>query len=168
MKNPDIVKKNVETNKPLRNTKEYKKMISDRSIKMYKENPQLKEKQKKYMLNGGALKARKGIKSPSKPQMKLFSMVKEIFNDSIISYDICGTIDSKKFQFEVDIAIPKYKLVIEYDEPYWHKDKDWDEKRQKKIEVLGWKFLRYSEIPSIEKLKTDISENIEDLEVCQN
>ncbi|MEN6294307.1 MAG: hypothetical protein ABFD07_20125, partial [Methanobacterium sp.] len=89
MKNADVVKKNIETNKPIKNSDIYKKHVSERSIKMYKENPQLKEKQRNYMLNGGSLKARKGIKNPSKPQTKLFDMVKLLYPESsLMNYDI--------------------------------------------------------------------------------
>lgn len=157
MKRIDVIRKNIETNKPIKNSDRYRKLRSEISIKAHKENPELSIKKRNYMLNGGALKARKGIKNPSKPQLKLFNMVNDLFPNSIINYDVIGTYNDKKFQFEVDIVIKNRKIIIEYDEPYWHKDKKYDRDRQEKIESVGWKFLRYEKIPTIDKLKLDIS-----------
>ena len=50
-------------------------------------------------------------------------------------------------------------IAIEYDGSYWHQDKSADEKRQKEIEGIGWRFLRYRDyIPTLDELKNDLKE----------
>lgn len=108
---------------------------------------------KERMLNGGASYALSFIENPSKPQVELFNLVKELYPSTIINFPI------KFYNRNIDIAIPEFKIAIEYDGSYWHQDKDADEKRQKDIETLGWRFLRYFDyIPSINELENDINE----------
>ena len=88
------------------------------------------------------------IKSPSKPQIKLFKLIKSIYPQAILNYP--------SLNFSIDIAIPKQMIAIEYDEPYWH-DKEKDKIRQRELENIGWKFLRYVRyIPVIDELKKDL------------
>ncbi len=43
----------------------------------------------------------------------------------------------------VDIGIPEFKLAIEYDGRYYHKDKiEWDREQSNKLVKNGWKVLR--------------------------
>ena len=94
-------------------------------------------------------KIRKLIKSPSIPEVKLRLLSKELYPSSEHTYKILN--------YEVDIAIPELKIVIEYDGSYWHQDKEKDLKRQKEIEAENWKFIRYlDEVPTKERLKKDI------------
>lgn len=44
----------------------------------------------------------------------------------------------------VDFAIPPIKLAIECDGEYWHRNKEKENKRQRKIENLGWKMIRFT------------------------
>lgn len=49
-------------------------------------------------------------------------------------------------RFFADFALPKYGLVIEVDGEYWHsKNPEKDLARQKEIESLGWKVVRFPE-----------------------
>jgi len=49
-------------------------------------------------------------------------------------------------------------IAIEYDGSYWHKNKEKDEKRQREIELEGWKFIRYIDcIPTEENLVKDVN-----------
>lgn len=49
--------------------------------------------------------------------------------------------------FIVDFVIPSEKLAIECDGVHWHKNRQgYDKWRQKKIERLGWKFIRFTDI----------------------
>jgi hypothetical protein len=101
------------------------------------------------MLNGGASYLNKFIKNPSKPQVDLYNKVKELYSSAILNYECLN--------YSVDIAIPNIKVVIEYDGSWWHQDKEKDLERQRKIEGLGWKFIRYKDkVPSIENLIEDI------------
>lgn len=99
-------------------------------------------------------KARRLIESPSIPQIKIFEMIKHLFPTSKINFPFLN--------YSLDIAIPEYKLVIEYDGGYWHQDKEKDLKRQKEIEKCGWKFIRYKGtlkediIPSLDLLRKDL------------
>lgn len=87
--------------------------------------------------------------NPSKPQIELFNLTKELFNDAEINYPIS--------YFNVDILIPSKKLIIEYDGTYWHPNKEKDTERQKDIENLGFKFIRYVDrIPTKIELLKDI------------
>jgi len=115
-----------------------------------------REKIKQRMLNGGAAIANSANKSPSKPQVKLFELVQEIYPLSILNYPV------KKLNLVLDIAIPEIKIWIESDGSYWHQDKEKDLERQKRIEsLLGWKCIRYDidsikQIPPKERITKDI------------
>jgi len=87
-------------------------------------NDEMKNKQKQRMLNGQAAYCNKFIKNPSKPQFELFKLIKEIYPNSELNFQILN--------YSIDIAIPKFKLAIEY-----------DKRRQREVESLGWKFIRY-------------------------
>jgi len=114
-----------------------------------------REKQRKYMLNGGALRSNKFVKSPSKPQIKLYNLIKEIYPAAEIEH--WEDTVSKR----IDIGIKDLMIAIEYDGSYWHQDKEKDNNRQKKLEALGWKFIRYVDyIPSKEQVNNDIKELI--------
>jgi hypothetical protein len=107
------------------------------------------QKNKHYMLNGGAAYTQSFIRNPSKPQVNLYNKVKELYPSAILNYECLN--------YSVDIAIPNIKVVIEYDGSWWHQDKEKDLERQRKIEGLGWKFIRYKDkVPSIENLIEDI------------
>jgi len=112
-----------------------------------------KKNQSNYMLNGGAVKALLGIKSPSKPQLELFEKVKLLFHQIQLNYPSLNRI--------IDIAIPDLMIAIEYDGSYWHQDEKADKRRQKQLERIGWKFIRYKDyVPKLEELKKDIGEII--------
>ncbi len=120
---------------------------------------EFRKKRRQNMLNGGAIKALKGIKKISKPEIKLRDMVKELYPDCEFQYGI--------FNYSVDIAIPDYKIAIEFD-GYFHFDteehKEYHEKRQLKIENEGWKFYRvtmFDKFPTLEEVKKNLLKIIE-------
>ena len=109
-----------------------------------------------YMKNGGAQKAIKGIKNPSKQEVALRKIVKILYPSSFYQYSILN--------YSVDIAICEYKIAIEYD-GYYHFNNsnsiEYHNKRQKEIESHGWKFIRYNyfeSFPTKDKVKKDIRE----------
>lgn len=111
---------------------------------------------KEWMRNGGAAYIHKFIKNPSKPELRLRAMVKELYFTSEDTYKILN--------YDVDVALPEYKIAIEFDGRY-HFDteehKDYHNKRQQEIEQEGWKFVRYTmfdEFPTTEQVKEDIEE----------
>jgi len=108
------------------------------------------EIQRQKMLNGQAAYMLSFNRNPSKPQVKLFNLIKERYPSAIINYQVLN--------FSIDIAIPNLRIAIEYDESYWHQDQEKDNKRQKEIEDQGWTFLRYRDyVPSKEELERDIN-----------
>jgi very-short-patch-repair endonuclease len=72
-----------------------------------------------------------------------------------------------QLNFSLDIAIPDLMICFESDGSYWHKDQEKDLIRQKQIEGLGWKVIRYfpvdtiQQVPSIDQIKKDIENIIE-------
>jgi hypothetical protein len=107
------------------------------------------KKRRDYMKNGGAAHCNKFIKNPSKPQVELFNICQKIFPYPIMNYPSCG--------YSIDIAIPCLNMAIEYDGSYWHKDKEYDQKRQITIENDGWICIRYTDfVPSEEELFNDV------------
>jgi very-short-patch-repair endonuclease len=97
----------------------------------------------------------KAQKNPSKPEVMLRDMVKELYPSCEFQFGILN--------YAIDVAIPEYKIAIEFD-GWFHFDseehKQYHKLRQEKIEKEGWRFLRYTifdKFPNIEKLKEDIN-----------
>jgi hypothetical protein len=116
---------------------------------------EFKEKQSQYMLNGGAIKASSKNGSVSKPQIKLYDSIKEIYPTAKINHSFLN--------YLLDVAIPELKIWFESDGSYWHQDKEKDLERQKKIEKFGWKCIRYKadyvrDIPQKSKLIQDVED----------
>lgn len=121
--------------------------------KYYKSNKAKKnfEKKRKEMLNGGAVHAALFITDISKPQIKLFELIKKIISTAKLNYPVNGL-------FLIDIAIPQLKIAFEYDCAYWHQDSKKDNERQSYLESLGWSFIRYKDyIPTYNQLIKDIN-----------
>jgi len=99
--------------------------------------PKRSENKRKWMLNGGSSYLNSFNKkiSPSKPQLYIFDIVQENYPSAKIDFPCLN--------FYVDVAIPEYKIAIEYDGGWWHKNKEYDRWRQNKIESEGWLFIRY-------------------------
>ena len=132
-----------------------KKLISLNSTKL-KHSEEFKEKLRNRMINGGHSYVSSFIKKISKEEKQLREMVKELYIDCVYQF--------KVFRYEIDVAIPKYKIAIEFD-GWFHFDSEehkiYHKNRQEKIEKEGWKFLRYNifeKFPDIKKLKNDIEE----------
>lgn len=132
-------------------SKETRQKLSKAVSNRRNTHPELLERQREYMLNGGAVYANSFIKNPSKPQVKVFKKVKKIFPEAKLNYPVYETNKS------IDIALPDKMIAIEYDGSYWHQDKEYDKKRQRELESFGWRFIRYKDyIPSKEELLKDI------------
>lgn len=90
---------------------------------------------------------------PSKIQIKLYELCKEIYPSCILEFW------DEKAHKSIDIAILEHKIAIEYDGSYWHQDEEKDRKRQEKLESLGWKFIRFRDyFPTKEELERKICE----------
>jgi len=164
MNRPEI-KKKVSLSQSINNNKTERKLQHSNFMKKYLSIPEVYEKysnvlkdiakepeerirRKNLMLNQAAY-VNSFIKSVSAPQVKLYGLTKEIYEDTEINY-----------QFEnylLDVAILSIKVDVEYDGSYWHQNQKHDDKRDKKMNSLGWRVIRYKDcIPTIEQLKRDI------------
>ena len=141
--------------------KHKEKLRKNRQGKTYNEifseekGNEIREKSRIRLLNGGAIKMIKAIKSISKDEMKLREMVKQIYPDCEFQYPI--------FNYSLDVALPDKKIAIEFD-GYYHfnckKNIDYHTNRRNKIINEGWKFLRYTmfdKFPSLDQIKNDIN-----------
>lgn len=119
-----------------------------------KHTEEFKENVRKRMLNGQSSYMNSKVKNPSKPQLLLFEIVKQLFPSAIINFPFLN--------YCLDIAIPEIKLVIEYDGYWFHQDQNKDLERQNIIENHGWKVIKYRGtkrkdiIPDLEQVKRDI------------
>jgi len=110
-----------------------------------------REIKRQWMLNGKSSYVNSFNKSPSKPQVEIFKIVKNLFPSAILNYPCLN--------YSIDIAIPDLKIAIESDGSWYHQNLENDLIRQKNIENEGWKFIKYTiydKFPSIEQLKEDI------------
>lgn len=125
----------------------------------------LAEKQRQRMLDGKAVYMLSFVQNPSKPQVELYNRIKEIYPTAILNYPFYRGEGKRSYSF--DVAIPELMICFESDGSYWHQDKENDLIRQKEIEELGWKLIRYypvdiiKQVPSIEQIKIDINNIME-------
>jgi len=136
-----------------------KNRISNIGKKMPPRTNEWRKNQSNYMKNGGALKAIKGIKQVSNEELILRGLVQKLYPECVFQYPI--------FNYSLDIALPKYKIAIEYDGHYHFHTKEainYFKLRQEKIEKEGWLFLRYTMFdkcfPSLIELENKIIELI--------
>jgi len=93
------------------------------------------------------------IISSTDSQVMLYEKVKGLFPSAVMNFKF-NRGNGKKYY--IDIAIPEYKIAIEFDGDYFHKDDVSDRRRQSEIEKLGWVVCRYSSLPNDESLQRDI------------
>lgn len=110
------------------------------NVKKSCNKPEYKENVSKRMKEWQAFYMIKRIKNPSNEELKLRDIVFELFpNLAVHSY--------KLLNYCLDIAIPKYKIGIEYD-GYYHFNTDYSlkyfEKRKQEIKEKGWILISYN------------------------
>jgi len=143
-----------------------RKLTEDHKLKIklnskhIKHTEEWKENQRQRMLNGGSVHASSFIKNPSKPQVELYNIIKKLYPSTVLNYPFYP------LNYSLDVAIPDLKIWFESDGSHWHQDKEADLKRQKRIEELGWKVIRYrgdsvKDVPSISQIKEDIQSILE-------
>ena len=119
MKNPEIVKRMIETK---RRTGGFEKVRLR----------QLTDNTAKY------------CKSPSIPQLAVFKHFQQLFDfvNVYCNYHVKKA-EGRGGYYYLDVAIPIFRLDIEYDNPYWHKihQKD-DSIRDKTLREMGWNIIR--------------------------
>jgi len=130
--------------------------------RMIKDNPakrlEVRKKLSRRMLNGGSSYANSFNKNPSKQELQLREVVDRVCRDLPMEHKS----QYKVLNYSIDIALPEYKIAIEYD-GYYHfdcqEDINYHKKRQQEIEDLGWKFIRYNifqKFPTKEQVKEDV------------
>ena len=138
-------------------TEETKEKIRKKRIGIPIHSNEHKEQCREDMLNGKAVYMNHCIKIPTKPQLALFRMLEDLCSCPILEYPVYW---SKKWNYCIDIADPRLGLAFEYDGEYWHRNKFRDLRRQKRLESLGWSFLRYSTLPTLDQLRADINQKL--------
>jgi len=115
-----------------------------------------------WMINEGGRYLRSFIKDISRDEMKLRDLVKELYSTCEFQYPV--------LVYDLDVAIPEYKIAIEFD-GYYHFDteyhKEYHKMRQKRIEGEGWKFYRvtmFDKFPTLEEVKVNIQKLIREIE----
>ena len=141
-----------------------KRVLSEEAKKNMLEasrRPEVREKLRQRMLNGGAVTAIKGIKKISKPELKLRDIIQSIYPECEFQY--------KVLNYSLDVALVENKIAIEFD-GYYHfnceENIEYHKKRKEKIELDGWKFIQYTifqKFPTKEQLEKDIQKLLGDL-----
>lgn len=126
-----------------------------------KQSEKFKEEQRQRMLNGQSLKMIKAIKKISREEIKLRDLVKVLYSDCEFQFPV--------FNYSLDIAIPEYKIAIEFD-GYYHfncqENVDYHTNRRNKIINEGWKFYRvtmFDKFPTLDEVKENIERLINDI-----
>lgn len=90
----------------------------------------------------------------SKPQLEIYNMLKGIYEKCELNYP-CS-----RCSLDCMIVVNGIKIDVEYDAPYWHKDKEKDRRRDEFIKSCGYKILRIKGNTTIPTLK-DIVDKID-------
>lgn len=93
-----------------------------------------------------------GTVPTSKPQMLLYEVIKNYYKDCIV--EINYPLDT--LSLDIMLVYNGYKIDIEYDGEYWHKDRAKDTKRDFFVESQGYKVLRVLsnyDIPTIQQIE---------------
>jgi len=105
-----------------------------------------------------------GGKTISKREEEIFNYIKEIYNGDIIK-------NTRKIiaPMELDLYIPKLKLAIEYNGIYWHsikhKPKSYHYNKSIMCKNLGIRLLHIYEFETLEEIKQQLYNIINNLEV---
>jgi len=126
--------------------------------------PEMKKRHRELMLNGASAHAASFIKNPSKEELALRKIVKELYPQAEHTYKV---LDIR--EYTVDNALVEEKIVIEFDGYHHFKNQEaigYHDKRQKEIETQDWRFIRYNifqKFPSKEQVKQDIDNFINEV-----
>ena len=105
---------------------------------------------------------RRFVTKISKPQQMLYDILIQKYPDAILEQEFTVKRGRKIW---VDIAIPSYKIVVEYDGKYWHdvnnRNSIWTDKRRDNfLKRKGWKVYRfiYENNPTNQELRRKATE----------
>ena len=151
LKNPKIIKQMSESR--IKFCKENPNFIKNTIKKSREKNPEKWEKKfkqqgeslKKFFLDhpekhpNSILANNGGI---SKPQIKLFEIIKKIYKTAKLNFYI----KTNKSSRWGDIVLPDKKIIIEYDGIYWHKNTAIaDKKRDEELKEVGYSIIHVNE-----------------------
>jgi DNA polymerase III alpha subunit len=96
----------------------------------------------------------------SKPQMAMFETIFSFFPSARLN----ERIEVKDTAYFADVLVPELNLIFEYDDTeYWHKDNTKDKIRDRKLEAVGYKVLRFEK-----KTLTNLPETLSKLVTVNN
>jgi hypothetical protein len=94
----------------------------------------------------------------SKQQIHIYELIKTFYPECFLNYP------ESKCLLDIAIVTKDFKIDIEYDGWYWHKNKSKeDRKRDEYLKSQGWKILRIKsgrEVPTFEQIKESINKLI--------
>ena len=91
----------------------------------------------------------------SKPQQNLFNVVQKIFPNAVLNKPLYFGNENARVRF-LDIYIPTYHIVFEYDGSYWH-NKNQDKIRDDELVNRGLKIIHYVDyIPTEQQIREDL------------
>lgn len=90
---------------------------------------------------------------PSKGQARLFSLAKSVWSSAEMEHVVA----CKGKNFSIDVALPEFKIGLEYDGSYWHTNRQLDAERDRLLMAKGWSVLRYEDrVPGRQELRSDV------------
>lgn len=116
------------------------KNISKALKKTFQDHPEKRLARKKYLAQHPEKHPTKIVSNNKHSMTKIEKIIDKMLHLTNVEHNyqhviLCGEGSQVKF---VDFYLPKHKMIIECDEPYWHQDKEKEEKRDKIIlESLG-------------------------------
>lgn len=88
---------------------------------------------------------------------KNWTYPEKIFAAALDELDIRYTHNTRILSFYPDFLFEDSKLIVEIDGEYYHKDKDRDAKRQRKLEDIGYKVVRFPAKQICKNLQTCVT-----------
>lgn len=137
-------------------SEEVKQKIIETNIKRYGveysiQHPKIKEKAIKSLYKNGTAPT-------SSQQLQIYNMLKENNYNVEINYPVSNV------NLDVAFFMDNFKIAIEYDGWYWHKNRQIEDRRRDEfLKKLGWKILRvksYREVPTLEQVLSAINKLI--------
>lgn len=76
----------------------------------------------------------------SRPQRKLFELIKQFYSDAELNMPIKTNIGVRLG----DVVLPNQRIILEYDGQYWHQDKAKELQRDLELQFAGWTVLHFT------------------------
>lgn len=138
-------------------SKEYQEKVAKSNMEKYGyrsvlQVPEIQEKITQSLYENGTTPT-------SSQQLEIYNMLKKNQYDVGLNYPVSNV--------SLDVAIfidENIKIDLEYDGSYWHKDQQYDRRRDEFLKSQGWKILRIKsrrKVPSLEDVVSSINKLID-------